>query len=220
MGKAAATLSPPAIALKAARADQGLTLRALAARIGMPYSTLSKLENGKMEMTYDKLMRLSQGLGVDLGALISGAPPPSSPAALGRRSVARAGRLPSYDEERRVHFPAADLLGKLMEPAVIDVRARSVDEVGGLIRHAGEEYLHVLAGAMELHSDLYAPLRLEVGDSVYFDSGMAHAYVRVSDEPCQVLSVMAGAGIQTFAQTARQGRPGARRAVPLRNGED
>jgi hypothetical protein len=62
----------------------------------------------------------------------------------------------------------------------------------------------VLAGAMELHSDLYAPLPLAEGDSVYFDSGMAHAYVRVGDQPCRVLSVCAGSGIQRLAQSAAQ----------------
>jgi transcriptional regulator with XRE-family HTH domain len=205
MAKTNSSPSHPAVVLKAARIEQGLTLRALAARIGMPYSTLSKLENGKMEMTYDKLMRLSQGLGVDLGVLISGSAASSPPAALGRRAVARAGTLPSADEHDRLRLPAADLLGKLMEPAIIEVRARSVAEVGGLVRHAGEEFLYILSGAMELHSDLYAPLRLDTGDSIYFDSGMAHAYVRVTEEPCQVLSVMAGAGIQAFARTARDG---------------
>ncbi len=45
--------SYPAAAIKAARVEQGFTLRELSARIGLPYSTLSKLENGKMELTYD-----------------------------------------------------------------------------------------------------------------------------------------------------------------------
>jgi len=59
-----------------------------------------------------------------------------------------------------------------------------------------------LEGAMELHSDLYAPLLLSQGDSVYFDSGMAHGYARVSDGPCRVLAVCAGAGMQRVAQSA------------------
>ena len=58
-----------------ARLSKGLTLRELAARVGMPYSTLSKLENGKMSFTYDKLIRLAQGLGIDLQELMSGARP-------------------------------------------------------------------------------------------------------------------------------------------------
>jgi hypothetical protein len=60
----------------------------------------------------------------------------------------------------------------------------------------------VLSGAMELHSDLYAPLPLGPGDSVYFDSGMAHGYVRTSVEACKVLAVCAGAGIQHLAGAA------------------
>lgn len=58
------------------------------------------------------------------------------------------------------HYPAMDLLGKLMIPVVIDEKTQSVDELGGLVRHSGEEYLHVLSGAMELHYDFYALLRL------------------------------------------------------------
>lgn len=196
----------PGLAVRAARVEQGLTLRALAARLDMPFSTLSKLENGKMAMTYDKLARLAQGLGVDLGSLIACAPPAEqAPPAVGRRSVSRADDRPKVPSERHTHhYPAAELLGKMMVPIVIEVKARSVDEMGGLVRHSGEEYLYVLSGAMELHSDLYAPLRLGPGDSVYFDSGMAHAYVWAGDVPCRVLSVCAGVGIQIFAQSAQR----------------
>ncbi|MEO7691924.1 MAG: XRE family transcriptional regulator [Sphingomonas sp.] len=193
----------PGIALRAARIEQGLTLRSLAAKIDMPFSTLSKLENGKMAMTYDKLVRLAQGLGVDLGSLVTGAAPQEqAPAALGRRSVSRAGKWLAASERHTHHYPAADLLGKMMVPIIIEVKARSIDELGGLVRHSGEEYLYVISGTMELHSDLYAPLPLAAGDSVYFDSGMAHGYVWVGEEPCRVISVCAGPGMQRFAQSA------------------
>jgi len=89
-----------------------------------------------------------------------------------------------------------------MIPIIIDVQARSVEELGGLVRHAGEEYLYVIRGRMDLHSDLYAPLPLGPGDSVYFDSGMAHAYVRTSSDECTVISVCAGPGIQQLAVAA------------------
>lgn len=206
LARPAPTPTHPASLLKAARLQQGLPLRALSARIGMPYSTLSKLENGKMELTYDKLLRLSQGLGVDLGTLLAGEPVVETPSALGRRSVSRAGQAVGAMSDRHAHqYPAADLLGKAIVPIIIEVRVRSIEEVGGLVRHSGEEYLYVLEGAMELHSDLYAPLTLSKGDSVYFDSGMAHAYVRAGDTPCHVLSVCAGAGIQPYAQSAARG---------------
>ena len=193
----------PSRAIRQARLNQGLSLRALSARAGLPYSTLSKLENGKMALTYDKLIRLAQALNVDLKDIIAETDQPAAPVAVGRRSVTRAGHEMDADSERHVHhYPAAELLGKMMIPVIIDVQARSVDELGGLVRHAGEEYLYVLKGTMDLHSDLYAPLRLGPGDSVYFDSGMAHGYVRTSAGPCSVLAVCAGPGIQHLAGTA------------------
>ena len=196
-------LAAPNRAFRKARLAQGLSLRALSARVGMPYSTLSKLENGKMAMTYDKLIKLSLGLGIDLQDLLSGEEQPHPAPATGRRSVTRAGTGRVADSERHSHlYPAADLLGKLMVPIIINVSARSVEEVGGLVRHSGEEYLYVLCGSMELRTDLYAPLPLGAGDSVYFDSAMGHAYIRTSDDPCTVLSVCAGAGIQELAQAA------------------
>ena len=200
------TLPHPGQALRAARIEQELTLRDLAARTGLPYSTLSKLENGKMALTYDKLVRLAQGLGVDLGSLVTGAPPADqAPPAVGRRSVARAGQWLNASSERyRHHYPAADLLGKIMVPIIIEVTAEDIKALGGLVRHAGEEYLYVLRGSMELHSDLYAPLPLNVGDSVYFDSGMAHGYIRTGKEPCEVLSVCAGPGMQRMVESAGQ----------------
>jgi transcriptional regulator with XRE-family HTH domain len=193
----------PSRALRQARISQGLSLRALSARAGLPYSTLSKLENGKMALTYDKMIRLAQALNLDLQDIITDPSPATAPAGVGRRSVTRAGEERDAESERHVHhYPAADLLGKMMIPIIIDVQARSVEELGGLVRHSGEEYLYVLKGTMELHSDLYAPLPLGPGDSIYFDSGMAHGYVRTSGAPCTVLAVCAGPGIQQLAGAA------------------
>ncbi len=193
----------PTRAIRQARQNQGLSLRALSARAGLPYSTLSKLENGKMALTYDKLIRLAQALNVDLKDIISEGEQTAAPVAVGRRSVTRAGQELDAESDQHVHhYPAADLLGKMMIPIIIDVQARSVEELGGLVRHAGEEYLYVLNGMMDLHSDLYSPLNLGPGDSVYFDSGMSHGYVRTSAEACVILCVCAGHGIQQLAETA------------------
>jgi len=82
----------PSRAIRQARLNQGLSLRALSARAGLPYSTLSKLENGKMALTYDKLIRLAQALNVDLKDIIAETDQPAAPVAVGRRSVTRAGK--------------------------------------------------------------------------------------------------------------------------------
>jgi transcriptional regulator with XRE-family HTH domain len=198
-------IPPPSRVIRSARMAQSLSLRALSARAGMPYSTLSKLENGKVALTYDKLIRLAQALNLDLKDIVAGHGEQPLPAGMGRRSVTRAGDGFAVQSDRHAHhYPATDLLGKMMTPIIIEVRARSVEELGGLVRHTGEEYLYILSGAMELHSDLYAPLPLAAGDSVYFDSGMGHAYVRTSTDMCTVLSVCASLGIKRLVGAAKR----------------
>jgi uncharacterized cupin superfamily protein len=52
-----------------------------------------------------------------------------------------------------------------------------------------EEFTYVIEAAIEVHTVEYAPTRLEVGDSIYFDSGMGHAYIAVAPGHCRDISV-------------------------------
>lgn len=201
----------PGAKLRALRIERSLTMGQLAEKTGIPQSTLSKLENGKMSMTYEKLVRLGAGLQVDIGLLIQkdGPEPPVSNPGPGRRCVIRAGEGAGVHFEKQQHaYLAGDYLGKSMTPILIDVVARDVDELNGLLAHRGEEYLYVLEGSMELHSEFFAPLRLDAGDSIYFDSSMAHAYILVGDARCRVLSVCSGADAEMISHAAQHDSTG------------
>jgi transcriptional regulator with XRE-family HTH domain len=188
---------------------RGWTLSDVSRRTGLPVSTLSKVENDKMSLTFDKLTRISEGLEIDIAQLFGGAGGPeeidATPGEIsGRRSITRAGEGMAIETQLYGHlYPAADLLHKRIVPIIADVRARSVEEFGELIRHPGEEYAYVIEGEVELHTDLYAPLRLKAGDSVYFDSGMGHAYVNAGAGPCKVLSVCSGAQSQLMEAVSK-----------------
>lgn len=186
----------PGATLKALRRAEKWTLADVAGKTGLPISTLSRLENGKMAMTYEKLLQICTGLGVDMNALIgSTAIQPQRIEGGFRRAIARAGDGPSVlTPTGNYLYVAAELLNKRVTPIVGDVKARSIDEYEEYLRHSGEEYLFVLNGTLDLYTEAYAPVRLEQGDSIYFDSSMGHAYVSASDVPCQVLSICAAAG--------------------------
>jgi len=179
--------------LRDIRKQRGMTLTDASERTGLPVSTLSKIENNKMSLSYDKLLRICNALEVDISELFSGssaAPKPAMPVPSGRRSINRRGtgyaiNTPSYSHL----YPAADLLNKRSVPIIAEIHARSLADFGELIRHPGEEFAYVLEGTIDLHTDLYAPVRLDTGDSIYFDSGMGHAYIAVSKGVCKVLSV-------------------------------
>ena len=177
-------------------------------RTGLPVSTLSKIENGKMSLTYDKLARISAGLEVDIAELFS----PRAAIAnggipSGRRSITRAGQAQAIETDNYSHlYPASELLNKRFVPIVAELHARSLAAFGELIRHDGEEYAFILDGTVEFHSELYAPLILHEGDSIYFDSGMGHAYLAASAGPCRVLSICSGAESQLMAAVRRAPR--------------
>ena len=88
----------------------------------------------------------------------------------------RAGEGKAIETKNYLHlYPAWELLNKKIIPIVADLRAHTLEEFGELIRHPGEEYAFVLEGEVELHTSLYAPVRLKAGDSIYFDSGLPSA---------------------------------------------
>ena len=209
----------PGVALRSLRKRQHLTLAEVSTRTGLPVSTLSKIENGKMSLSYDKLARLSAGLEVDIAQLFepdTAAPPVSIH---GRRSVTRASHGLAVETENYSHlYPGADLLNKRLVPIVAEPHARSLAEFGELVRHPGEEFVYVLEGTVDLHTDLYAPARLEAGDSMYFDSGMGHAYIAVGLKRCRVLSVCTATQSQLIeAMGVDQGNPVAtRKRTPAR----
>jgi transcriptional regulator with XRE-family HTH domain len=192
--------------LKSLRLANGWTLSEVSRRTGLPVSTLSKVENDKMSLSYDKLARISRGLEIDIGVLFSseGAAAPLS-LVTGRRSITRSGEGRVIETDPYEHiYPASDLLNKRFVPIVAEIRARSVSEFSEMIRHPGEEYTFVLEGTVELHTDLYAPVTLEVGDSIYFDSGMGHVYLAAGPGPCRVLSICSGEESQLIAALAQE----------------
>lgn len=160
-------------------------------RTGLPISTLSKVENEKLSLSYDKLVRIAERLEVDI-ALLFACTRAVDPAAVpfGRRSVQRADERKYFETGALAQFlPASELLNKKLVPTIAELRARTLQEFGPLLRHGSEEYAYVLEGACDLHTELYAPLHLERGDSVYFDGAMAHAYLAGAEGRCVVLSV-------------------------------
>ena len=194
-------MAKPGAALKALRLKHGWTLAEVSRRTGLTTSTLSKIENDKMSLSFDKLARLSSGLQIDIAALFRGANGEDPQSAVsGRRSIVRAGEGKAIETRNYSHlYPAWDLLNKKIIPIVAELHARSVEEFGELIRHPGEEYTFVLEGEVDFYTSLYAPVRLKTGDSIYFDSGMGHAYIAASEGRVRVLSVCSAPETQLIA---------------------
>lgn len=176
--------------LRRTRKERKLTLTAVGQMTGVSASALSKIENGLVSPSFDIIKRICDGLGLPIEDLVAPGAPQELPRVLGRKTTTRMGdgaRFTSGQYDYRAH--ATELSRKGMVPLEMVVRARTVDEFDHWSRHNGEEFVYVLSGAIEVHTEFYAPFRLEAGESAYFDSSMAHLYVSVTNEDARVLSV-------------------------------
>jgi len=179
--------------LRRLRRSTGQTLKQVADAGGLAVSTVSKIETGRMSPTYDVLLKLARGLDIDLTALLNGPKPETTAVRMGRLDVTRAGDRRRHPTGAYVYEPlGTGMTLKEMDPTFVTVKARSLEEFGELIRHPGEELVFVLSGAVELHAEFYAPIRLEAGDSVYYDASMGHAYISVSEGDATILNICAG----------------------------
>lgn len=167
------------------RRAAGLTLQELSARCDVAASTLSKIENNQVSPTYDTILRLAHGLGIDVAELFVGKP---MAGASGRRTVTlRRQGVKQSTRQYEYEMLCAEIARKQFIPLLTTVRAHSLHDFPALVRHPGEEFIYILSGQVTLHTDHYAPTVLVTGDSAYFDSTMGHACVSTGDEDASML---------------------------------
>lgn len=182
--------------IKRLRQQNDWSLNELAERSGIAVSTLSKVENGLLSLSYDRLLSVSTAFDLSLAEFLSEAEnDPTSvgsrPQANGRLTVERSGNIHRIDTENcGYEYLCTRIRHKSVTPLVVEIKARSIEEFGELIRHEGEELMYVLSGEVELHTEYYGPEVLREGDSAYIDSEMGHACIRLSDEPAFILNAM------------------------------
>lgn len=171
------------------RKERNWTLEQAARQAGLARSTLSKIENGQMSPTYDALKKLALGLSISVPQLFT---PPMRDQINGRMSVTKLNEgshqaTATYEHE----LLAESLSKKKMLPYRARIRARSIDEFDGWVRHDGEEFLLVLTGVICLYTEFYEPIEMRRGDSAYYDAAMGHNVISVSPEDATILWVTA-----------------------------
>lgn len=177
--------------IRGIRNRNGWTLKQMSDKCGIPVSTLSKVEHGRLTLTYDKLQQVSDRLNLRMSDLFAEENDDSSAKVTGRRSIGTIENAVQVTTDNYdYHYLCTDLRQKRMIPIITRIRAQSAKEFGDLVTHHGEEFVFVLEGAIEVHSEFYDPVTLTQGESIYLDSSMGHAYVTAANcEEAVVLGV-------------------------------
>ncbi len=169
------------------RRQNAWTLQNVSDMTGVSVATLSKVERGLLSLTYDKMLQITEGLKMSLAELIA---PFQEARPTARRSIApkKSGLIlqtPNYE----YNYLCPELSNKRMVPIVTRVKARSIGEFGEMLSHSGEEFIFVLEGEIEVHTQYYEPVHLKTGEGIYIDSTMGHAYVKVGEKEAVVLGI-------------------------------
>ena len=178
------------------RSRNGWTLKEMSGRSGIPVSTLSKIEHGRLSLTYDKLQKLAERLDIPMADLFAEEEKQSAPPlVMGRRSIGTIQSAVRVDTPNyEYNYVCTELRNKRMVPVVTRVHVQSITDFGELVRHPGEEFIYVVKGSLIVHTEFYDPVRLEEGQSLYIDSGMGHAYICAPEcEEVLLLGVMSSA---------------------------
>ena len=167
------------------RKARNWTLEQAAQQAGLARSTLSKIENSQMSPTYEALRKLAVGLEISVPQLFT---PPVKNQINGRMASTKSGQGTAHPTTTYEHELLAESLSKKkMLPYHARIRARSIEEFDGWVRHDGDEFLYVLTGVIKLFTEFYEPLEMRRGDSAYYDATMGHNVISTSEEDATIL---------------------------------
>lgn len=174
--------------LRTIRKLHNWTLSDISKMTGMPLSSLSKVENGHASLTFEKIVVLTEALGIEFEDLVR---PERNNLPRASRSITRKGTGP---ELRIGGMNFEFLCGELTASKSIAFKVtidnlRDDSAIPPYNRHPGEEFIYVLAGTVVLYTEFYEPLTLAAGDGIMFDASMEHAYAYEGDAPAEVIMV-------------------------------
>jgi len=166
--------------IKQERLRRGLTLKDIEAKVGISATHLSEVERGKSSPTVGVLEKIARALGTRSALLIDAAAGlPVSHTRPGHRRVVFNEHVTVRTESLSSSFPGSEV------SILLKTFAQGLAPLGTVHAHEGEEFIHVLAGRLQVRvgtDDYY----LEPGDSLHFKATRPHAYRNSGDGECRV----------------------------------
>jgi transcriptional regulator with XRE-family HTH domain len=174
--------------LAALRAENGLTLRALAERTGLSDAYLNRVERQKTPINIANLEKAALAFGVPLASFFE-SNEAQAPLIVTRADEGERARFRGR-KGFRVEMLAHGKKGKLMEPILVDLSSAAA--AVPLQSHPGQEFNFVIEGRCVFLFGKES-IHLTVGDSVYFDASVPHVCRAQGKSPARILAVVASA---------------------------
>lgn len=181
--------------IKRIREAKQLTLEEVADRSGLSKEQVERIESNIDFPSLAPLIKIARVFGVRLGTFLDDQSELGPVITRKNDNSAEANSIDFTNNEShgrkhmRYHALSQDKSGRHMEPFLIDVfpTEDGVDFV--LSTHEGEEFIYVLEGVIEINYGRNTYI-LEEGDSIYYDSIVAHHVHAATNETAKIMGVV------------------------------
>lgn len=180
--------------IKSIRESKQLTTQEVAERSGLGIEQIERIEGNLDFPSLAPLIKIARVLGVRLGTFLD------DQSELGpvicrkkdsneANSIGFTNNASQQRKHMEYHSLSQDKSGRHMEPFLIDIAPseEGVDFV--LSTHEGEEFIYVLDGIVEINYGKNTYI-LEEGDSIYYDSIVAHHVHATAESKARILGVV------------------------------
>ena len=171
------------------REERGLTAEDVCQRTGLTPNKLERIETDDLPPPLGVLIRIAKALNMKLGRILSsGETKPYTIVRKDERQVI-ARFTSAKDDEYGYSYEslAPDKKDRHMEPFMITLTPSSGKKE--LSTHAGQEFIYVLEGDMEVTLNDQTDI-LHKGDSIYYDSTLPHLVRCHGDKETVILAVL------------------------------
>ncbi|MCD7972773.1 MAG: XRE family transcriptional regulator [Candidatus Azobacteroides sp.] len=174
------------------REAKSITKEEMAERTELDISQIEKIEQAKDLPSLTPLVKIARALGVRLGTFLDDHDE-SGPVITRKNAHNKTVSFSTSDPMSHRHMDYFSLssskAGRHMEPFIIQIEPVSEGVHFITSSHEGEEFLYCLQGTVEINygKDTYI---LEEGDSIYYDSIVAHHVHAGNEKGAKILAVV------------------------------
>lgn len=177
--------------VKDLRLQKRYTLRQVAGNTGLSIALLSQIENNAVSPPVATLLRIARALDVTIGYFFREEESKDKAVVVRKNERKKAFRR-RYAQHGEGGYTYEALAytrnAKHMEPFLVEFEPKQKEELTFLI-HRGEEFLFLFRGRLAFHYD-QDEIVLDSGDSLYFDSGVPHAFRALRGKKAQGIVIV------------------------------
>jgi transcriptional regulator with XRE-family HTH domain len=179
--------------IKILRESKNISVDEIVERTGLDIAQITRIENNEELPSLAPLIKIARVLGVRLGTFLDDQQE-LGPVVCRKKDRTDDKGISFSNNARTVHKNMSyyalsqDKSGRHMEPFLIDVMPAKVADFV-FSTHEGEEFIYVMEGVIEINygQDTYL---LEEGDSIYYDSIVAHHVHAGNEKHAKILGVI------------------------------